>query len=73
MPVPMTDSVPPFDPSSHASHQPDGEAPLAGMPNQPRCIRSEEILQGENEVLILHSGSIYRLRHTKSGKLILNK
>lgn len=66
----MTDPVPPFDHSAHAS---DDEPSLAGIPNQPRCIRSEEILQGENEVLILHGGALYRLRHTKSGKLILNK
>jgi len=70
----MTDSVPQVDPTVSAPQQSGGdEASLAGLPNQPRCIRSEDILQGENEVLILHGGAVYRLRHTKSGKLILNK
>jgi len=39
----------------------------------PRCVRSEEILHGEVEVLIDHQGEIYRLRKTRNGKLILQK
>jgi len=71
--VPMTESASHFDQPVTAS-QPSGDETLqVGLPNQPRCIRSEEILQGENEALILHGGAVYRLRHTKSGKLILNK
>ena len=38
-----------------------------------RVIRSEELLQGEQTVLIDHYGTIYKLRITKQGKLILNK
>jgi len=38
-----------------------------------RVIRSDEILRGEQTVLIDHYGTIYKLRITKQGKLILNK
>jgi hemin uptake protein HemP len=38
-----------------------------------RVIRSEELLQGEQTILIDHYGTIYKLRITKQGKLILNK
>jgi hemin uptake protein HemP len=69
----MTESASHFDQAAAASQPAGVETTQAGLPNQPRCIRSEEILQGENEVLILHGGAVYRLRHTKSGKLILNK
>lgn len=69
----MTDPATPEDSAPQPQVSAAVAAPLAGLPQQPRCIRSEEILQGKTEVLILHQGSIYRLRHTKSGKLILNK
>lgn len=36
-------------------------------------IDSQELLQGNAEVLINHQGSLYRLRLTRSGKLILHK
>jgi hemin uptake protein HemP len=36
-------------------------------------IRSEELLAGAQEVLIEHVGQSYRLRLTRSGKLILHK
>jgi hemin uptake protein HemP len=35
--------------------------------------RSEELLRGAKEVLILHEGELYRLRCTRNGKLILQK
>ncbi len=38
-----------------------------------RLIRSEELLAGAQEVLIEHDGQTYRLRLTRSGKLILHK
>lgn len=38
-----------------------------------RVISSGELLCGEKEVLIEHAGSVYRLRLTRSGKLILHK
>ncbi len=36
-------------------------------------INSEELLQGRNEVQIRHFGETYRLRLTRSGKLLLQK
>lgn len=42
-------------------------------PPAPRCVRSEEILRGDVEVLIEHHGELYRLRRTRNGKLILQK
>jgi hemin uptake protein HemP len=42
--------------------------------NQPvRTISSEALFQGTTEIAIDHSGSIYRLKITRQGKLILNK
>lgn len=38
-----------------------------------RMVRSEELLQGRVEVLIAHGAETYRLRLTRSGKLILQK
>ncbi len=36
-------------------------------------LRSEELLQGRREVLILHGNEVYRLLCTKNNKLILQK
>jgi hemin uptake protein HemP len=38
-----------------------------------RVVRSEELLQGQREVLLEHEGAYYTLRRTSSGKLILTK
>jgi hemin uptake protein HemP len=38
-----------------------------------RLVPSEELLRGGREVLIQHADEIYRLRVTRSGKLILHK
>lgn len=38
-----------------------------------KLIRSDELLAGSEEVLIEHEGQTYRLRVTRSGKLILHK
>jgi len=38
-----------------------------------KVVRSQELFAGKREVLIEHSGSLYRLRMTRAGKLILNK
>jgi hemin uptake protein HemP len=38
-----------------------------------RILQSEDLLQGEREILIQHGDRQYRLISTKSGKLILNK
>ncbi|HUY92101.1 MAG TPA: hemin uptake protein HemP [Pirellulales bacterium] len=38
-----------------------------------RTVQSQDLLQGQVEVLIAHGGETYRLRLTRSGKLILQK
>ena len=38
-----------------------------------KCIRSEDLLQGDREVVILHNQEPYRLLVTKNNKLILQK
>jgi hemin uptake protein HemP len=50
---------------------PDETPPLP--PEAIRLIRSEDLLAGAQEVLIEHDGQTYRLRLTRSGKLILHK
>lgn len=42
-------------------------------PDSRRLIPSDELLAGSQEVLIMHEGQTYRLRVTRSGKLILHK
>jgi hemin uptake protein HemP len=37
----------------------------------PRRIRSDQLLEGGNELVIEHQGREYRLRLTQNGKLIL--
>jgi len=38
-----------------------------------RTLQSQTLLQGFAEVTIEHDGVLYKLRHTKQGKLILTK
>nr|WP_245261155.1 hemin uptake protein HemP [Chelativorans sp. J32] len=38
-----------------------------------RTVTSEELFRGAQEIVIVHSGSFYRLKITRQGKLILNK
>ena len=56
------------------------ETPLDRMTAAPslspppaRCVRSDDLLRGQREVLIQHAGQMYRLTHTRTGKLILTK
>jgi hemin uptake protein HemP len=42
-------------------------------PADRRVVASDEILQGRDEVQILHENQLYRLRRTRNGKLILHK
>lgn len=39
----------------------------------PRLLTSQNLLQGAKTVAIEHNGSVYQLRATKFGKLILTK
>jgi hemin uptake protein HemP len=52
-----------------ASHRPDADAGR----NRIRTLTSRELFGRETEIGIEHEGSLYRLRITRQGKLILNK
>jgi len=39
----------------------------------PRSVDSAALFDGENELIIVHNGSPYRLRITRQDKLILTK
>lgn len=39
----------------------------------PRTLSSGELLQGKQEIFIQHGTEIYRLRQTRTGKLLLYK
>lgn len=60
--------VAPVEPAAPA----DGGVGPHAADNPPRCT-SNDILQGHAEVQIEHYGSLYRLRVTSLGKLILTK
>ncbi|HET9535814.1 MAG TPA: hemin uptake protein HemP [Mesorhizobium sp.] len=38
-----------------------------------RVVTSQSLFQGNHEIGIEHNGSLYRLKITRQGKLILNK
>jgi hemin uptake protein HemP len=40
---------------------------------EPRHVQSRELFAGRTEICIEHEGSVYRLKITRQGKLILNK
>lgn len=54
---------------------PASSTPPTSETNRPddRVLNSEELLRGQTEVLIRHGEQFYRLRQTRSGKLILQK
>lgn len=56
-----------------ANNLPPHERTSNGNANATRSIPSEDLFRGQRELLIEHSGEIYRLRLTRNGKLILNK
>jgi hemin uptake protein HemP len=47
--------------------------PPGGSQNRLRLIDVARLLDGQNELRLLHRGQEYRLRVTKQGKLILTK
>lgn len=38
-----------------------------------RIVQSDELLQGQREMFIIHEGAVYRLLRTRNNKLILQK
>ena len=67
----MRHMSPAADPLPAAAEPPATARPVP--PREPRQWTSEALLEGDREALIEHAGSIYRLRLTPSGKLILTK
>lgn len=60
----------------HRAHPYAGEAlhrPEFKRPAAVRTLTSQSLFQGEYEIGIDHAGSLYRLKITRQGKLILNK
>jgi hemin uptake protein HemP len=49
----------------------DKHSPAAPLPVVPAKVASEHLLGSRRELLIAHNGRDYRLRVTRSGKLIL--
>lgn len=47
--------------------------PLSNLDKTARRIKSEDLFEGRTEIIILHREEEYRLRITKSKKLILTK
>ena len=56
-----------------ASKQHQTENADTSFSAEEQILRSETILKGKREVIILHGDSRYRLQLTKAGKLILIK
>jgi hemin uptake protein HemP len=48
-------------------------APMPTHQGGPAILSSDELMQGATELQISHRGEVYRLRLTRSGKLILQK
>jgi len=80
---PSTASRPPVDPQAVDPSTPPRAVRLCDSRKQPcdsctelssvRVIRSDELLQGERELFIVHGTQVYRLLCTKNDKLILQK
>lgn len=58
---------------SQTNHQPPAVAPKPETSKATRSIASSSLLAGAKEILIQHADQIYRLRETRSGKLIMHK
>ena len=46
---------------------------VALQPPTVKSVPSTQLLDGHREILIAHGAEVYRLRHTRNGKLILTK
>ncbi len=70
----MNSHTPPSD-FRYRPHQASAE--LRSQPEQARLpqrtVSSEALFNGSYEIGIKHAGSMYRLKITRQGKLILNK
>jgi hemin uptake protein HemP len=68
------DGEPPVAPAATATATATAmKTAAATAPGTGRAIASESLFAGATEVQILHRGSLYRLKQTALGKLILTK
>jgi hemin uptake protein HemP len=60
---------------SNRMHRRVTEADIQTQPRRlsVRTVTSQSLFLGEHEIGIEHAGSLYRLKITRQGKLILNK
>lgn len=65
---------------NHSDFLNRGQRPLLTLPVRHeaprlsgRTISSDHLFEGDHEIGIEHRGSLYRLKITRQGKLILNK
>ncbi|MBS3997542.1 MAG: hemin uptake protein HemP [Hydrogenophaga sp.] len=47
--------------------------PGGASPQAEPAVSSQTLLRGQKAVAIEHNGEVYRLQHTRAGKLILTK
>ena len=55
------------------STPPAGASTGDGAANAPRVVTSDALLRGDAQLAILHERTLYFLRRTRFGKLILTK
>lgn len=53
--------------------QAEAPRPVEFVQRPTRVVASSALFSGEHEIGISHAGSLYRLKITRQGKLILNK
>ena len=58
---------------THSCQNADDPSRICMDTAEVRVLRSDELLQGERELLIVHGSQIYRLLRTRNDKLILQK
>ncbi|MBV2144393.1 hemin uptake protein HemP [Falsochrobactrum sp. TDYN1] len=61
------------EPRSDSSRQIEARSCGSSLESQLKTYGSRELFNGSREVAIEHGGSLYRLKITRQGKLILNK
>ena len=62
------------DPAADSQPEATAGAPGgAGLPTAPRMVSSDALLRGDSQLAILHEHTLYYLRRTRFGKLILTK
>lgn len=69
-------SIPPSWRSTTAMNEhetPDQSDDRRGEPASPRIYLADDLFQGDKEVVIRYGDADYRLRRTRTGKLLLTK